>query len=177
MLYTTWDSFKTRSGSFTEVELKAVDAGGITISHRGGMKYIDYEDLPGELQKALMFDSQEAREFRAGKRQPYLPSERKKAVQDRIAIVLNKRHENEVAAVQKKYQDRRLAKERMVRAKQTWEDARQTLLKMERAYYERKGQRSLGARITKQNALIEKSRVLYLNARAAYEAMPNPLIR
>ena len=177
MLYTYWQKLKTRSATYTEVELKAANAGGITVMHRGGVTDIAGEDLSPNLQSKLMFDPEEARDFRAGKRQPYLSSTRKRAVQDRIASALNQRDEAEVAAVEKSHEDYRLANERRVKAKDAWRDARETLLKMEEAYHKAKGQKSLRAKIVRQKQLVVRYEAFYRKLQAANDAMPDPLLR
>lgn len=177
ILYAYWDEFRTESEVYLEVEVKAANAAGITIMHRGGVKEIAYQDLPKELQAQLMYDPQEAREFRSGKRQPYLTSEQRRSVQDRIAAAQLQRHEIEQATLSKQQEEYSLANERRVKAKQTWSDARELLLKMEKDYHQREGQKSLGMKVDRQRKIVAQCEALYRKAQAAYEAMPNPLLR
>jgi hypothetical protein len=177
ILYTYWAEFKTRSGVYVEVEVKAADPVGITIMHRGGVKEIEYLDLSKELQTQLMYDPQEAREFKAGKRQPYLTSERRRSVQDRIAAAQLQRHEMEAATLTQQQEEYSLANERRVKAKQVWSDARELLLRMENEFHQRKSQKSLGLQVGRQKQIVARCEALYRKAQAAYEAMPNPLLR
>ena len=109
---------RTKTGkSFRGAEVKGTSSVGITIYHRDGVDDVEYANLSQTLQKKFHYDPQEAADYKAGKIPPRLPSERRRAVQDRISEVLTAQHDAEIMALEKQLQDRRDTEELRSKAK------------------------------------------------------------
>ncbi len=161
-------NLRTRTGkTYKEAEVKGASSVGITIYHQGGVDDVEYADLFPDLQKKFLYDPEEAADFKAGKRIPRLPADRRRAVQDRIGEVLTAQYEAEVAEMEERIQDRKDAEELRRKAKIALAKAEDVLVKIQ-------GMRKADPnRERRQKALIARYRKIMIEADTQMESLRN----
>ena len=145
--------------------MKGSSSIGITVYHQGGVDDIEYTELPSELQTKFMYDPEEAADYKAGKRPPLLPADRRRAVQDRLGEVLTAQHESEVAEMEKRLEDRKSAEELRRKAKIALAKSEDNLIKIQ-------GMRKVDPdRVRRQKALIARYRKIMNEADAQLKSI------